>query len=45
MNLPGGEGNAPGITKEQFDKMGYSDRNKLYTESRETYNALAGKSN
>lgn len=38
----GGSGGA-GVTQEQFDKMGYSDRMKLYSENRETYNALAGK--
>lgn len=39
---PGGS-NTGTVTQEQFNKMGYSDRMKLYSENRETYNALAGK--
>lgn len=39
---PGGS-NGGTVTKEQFDKMGYSDRMKLYSDNREAYNALAGK--
>lgn len=42
--LPDGQGGAgSGITQEQFNKMGYSERTKLYAENREAYNALAGK--
>lgn len=32
------------VTKEQFEKMGYTARVKLYNENRELYNELAGKS-
>ena len=32
------------VTKEQFEKMGYTARVKLYKENRELYNELAGKS-
>lgn len=28
------------VTKEQFAKMGYNDRNKLFNENRELYNKL-----
>lgn len=31
------------VTKEQFEKMGYSDRVKLYNEDPELYNNLSGK--
>lgn len=41
---PGGS-NTGTVTQEQFNKMGYSDRMKLYSENREAYNALAGNSN
>lgn len=42
---PGGSGFNPGsssqtITKEEFNKMGYSERVKLYSENRELYNNL-----
>lgn len=43
--LPGGNGSAgaSGITQEQFDKMGYHERNKLFNENREAYEALVGR--
>ncbi len=41
----GGTRGSAGITEEQFRKMGFEERNRLYTEDRETYNALAGKAN
>lgn len=41
--LPGGGGSEHGVTKEQFDKMNYNDRLKLYQEDRETYDALTKK--
>ena len=41
----GGTRGSAGITEEQFRKMGSEERNRLYTEDRETYNALAGKAN
>lgn len=42
--LPSSAGmNQGGITKEQFDKMGFAERNALYASDREAYNALAGK--
>lgn len=37
--LPKGD-NPQTITKEQFDKMGYNDRAKLFSENRELYNQL-----
>ena len=37
--LPKGEGNTE-ITKEQFDKMGYTERAKLYSENKELYQQL-----
>lgn len=42
--IPGDAGgsNGSGVTKEQFSKMGYSERMKLYSENREAYDALAG---
>lgn len=44
-NSTGGLGNfgrmgKPGITKEEFDKMSYSQRMELYQSDRESYNAL-----
>lgn len=43
--LPGATGDADpsAITKEQFDKMGFQERNKLFSESREVYDALSGR--
>lgn len=42
-NLPKIENNDVGVTKEQFDKMGYSQRVKLREENPEMYNTLAKK--
>lgn len=40
--LPGGDpDNNHGITKEQFDKMGYQDRLKLFNENPDTYKELS----
>lgn len=39
----GGGGEPTGITKEQFDKMGYMDRVKLKQENPDQYNQLVGK--
>lgn len=39
-NLPSIDGEETTITKEQFDKMGYMEKNKLYQEDPETYKAL-----
>lgn len=39
-NLPSIDGKETTITKEQFQKMGYQDRNKLYREDPETYKTL-----
>lgn len=38
--LPSGDPKAPGITKEEFNKMGYAQRNKLMREDPETYAEL-----
>lgn len=38
--LPGGGGNEPSITKEDFKKMGVAERTKLRREDPDTYNAL-----
>ena len=38
---PAGKG-SEGVTKEQFGKMGYNERVKLYEENRELYNQLNG---
>ena len=38
--LPGGKGNPPSVTKEEFKKMGYAQRSKLQREDPETYEAL-----
>lgn len=35
-------GSTPEITKEQFDKMSLTERNKLYTENKELYDSLKG---
>ena len=40
LNNP--DGRSGGVTKEQFDKMGYSERAKLFTENKEFYDQLAG---
>ena len=40
LNNP--DGRSGGVTKEQFDKMGYSERAKLFTENKELYAQLAG---
>lgn len=40
LNNP--DGKSGGVTKEQFDKMGYSERVKLFTENKELYNQLTG---
>ena len=40
LNNP--DGRSGGVTKEQFDKMGYSERAKLFTENKELYDQLAG---
>lgn len=39
-NLPSIDDKETAITKEQFDKMGYQDRNKLYQEDPDTYKTL-----
>ncbi len=40
LNNP--DGRSDGVTKEQFDKMGYSERAKLFTENKELYDQLTG---
>ena len=42
-NLPKIENGDNTITKEQFDKMGYQAKNKLYNENPEVYNELKNK--
>ena len=42
--LPEGKGTNE-ITKEQFDKMGYNERAKLYSENKELYNQLQNNNN
>ena len=43
--LPDGDpGKNHGVTKEQFDKMGYQDRLKFYTENPEAYEEFTGSS-
>lgn len=37
----GGNSGEPTMTKEQFDKMGYTERAKLFEENRELYNELS----
>lgn len=39
--LPGDEKDKNAITKEQFSKMGYAERNKLFKENREQYDELS----
>lgn len=39
-SLPNDEDNKDTITKEQFDKMGYAEKNKLYQENKELYEQL-----
>ena len=39
-NLPKIDGNENTITKEQFEKMGYQEKNKLFNEKPEVYNEL-----
>lgn len=39
-NLPDIKGNDVSVTKEQFDKMSYNDKNKLFNEDPDTYKAL-----
>lgn len=41
--LPGGNGGNSGITKEQFDRMGYQSRLKLKQEQPEVYAQMTGK--
>ena len=42
--LPGASGaGETGITQEQFNKMGFQERNNLYNENREAYETLAGR--
>ena len=40
--LPGSTGPDTAVTKEQFSKMGYRDRLKLFNDDPEAYNALSG---
>lgn len=42
-DLPNGAEKKDTITKEQFAKMGYKERNKLYQENKELYDQLNGK--
>lgn len=42
-NLPKIENNDNTITKEQFEKMGYKEKNKLYNENPDVYNELKNK--
>ena len=42
---PGAGGTDKAITHEQFDKMGYSERMKLYNEQPEVYNTLTNRRN
>ena len=42
-NLPKIENGDNTITKEQFDKMGYQERNKLFNENPDVYNELKNK--
>lgn len=42
-NLPKIDGNDNTVTKEQFDKMGYQERNKLFNENPDVYNELKNK--
>ena len=42
---PGAGGTDNAITREQFDKMGYSERMKLYNEQPETYNTFMNRRN
>lgn len=39
-NLPSIDGKETSITKEQFDKMGYMEKNKLFQEDPDTYKTL-----
>lgn len=41
--LPDDEKEKATITKEEFNKMGYADRNKLYQENKELYDTLTNK--
>lgn len=41
--LEGGDGGKSTITKEQFDKMSYNQRNELFKSDPDTYRELAGK--
>ncbi len=43
--LPGGDNNAPSVTQEQFDKMGYQSRLKLKQEQPGVYAQMTGKAN
>lgn len=36
------DSNEPKVTKEMFNKMGYQERNKLFTENKELYDQLKG---
>ena len=42
---PGAGGTDKSITREQFDKMGYQERMKLYAEQPDIYNALMNRRN
>lgn len=39
-NLPNDDNGKPSVTKEQFNKMGYAEKNKLYQENKELYEQL-----
>lgn len=43
LDLPKDPNNEPTITKEQFNKMGYHERNKIFNENKELYDKLVGK--
>ena len=43
--LPGSDESAPGITQDQFNKMGYQSRLKLKQEQPEVYAQMTGKTN
>ena len=43
--LPGSDDSAPGITQDQFNKMGYQSRLKLKQEQPEVYAQMTGKTN
>lgn len=43
QKLPGDDDDKDTITKEQFDKMGYQEKNKLFKENKDLYDKLSGK--